>query len=83
MPLLFKYIRKIIRPKQYKYIRYRWKGDQIEIDADKNEINILVDEKELSERKKNWKPLSKEEEKGVLSKYADSVASASKGAVTT
>ena len=59
------------------------KGDQIEIDADKNEINILVDEKELSERKKNWKPLSKEEEKGVLSKYADSVASASKGAVTT
>ena len=59
------------------------KGDQIEIDADKNEINILVDEKELSERKKNWKPLSKDEEKGVLSKYADSVASASKGAVTT
>ena len=58
-------------------------GDQIEIDADKNEINILVDEKELSERKKNWKPLSKDEEKGVLSKYADSVASASKGAVTT
>ena len=54
------------------------KGDQIEIDADKNEINILVDEKELSERKKNWKPLSKDEEKGVLSKYADSVASASK-----
>ena len=59
------------------------KGDQIEIDADKNEINILVDEKELSERKKNWKPLSKDEEKGVLSKYADSVTSASKGAVTT
>ena len=59
------------------------KGDQIEIDADKNEINILIDEKELSERKKNWKPLSKDEEKGVLSKYADSVASASKGAVTT
>ena len=59
------------------------KGDQIEIDADKNEINILVDEKELSERKKNWKPLSKDEEKGVLSKYADSGASASKGAVTT
>ena len=42
-----------------------------------------IDEKELSERKKNWKPLSKDEEKGVLSKYADSVASASKGAVTT
>ena len=59
------------------------KGDQIEIDADKNEINILIDEKELSERKKNWKPLRKDEEKGVLSKYADSVASASKGAVTT
>tara|TARA_Y100001970_G_C14196973_1_gene838698 strand:- start:141 stop:1811 length:1671 start_codon:yes stop_codon:yes gene_type:complete len=59
------------------------KGDQIEIDADKNEINLLVDKNKLSERKKNWKQIVNEEEKGVLSKYADSVASASKGAVTT
>ena len=59
------------------------KGDKIEIDADKNEINLLVEENELSERKKNWKQVVNAEEKGVLSKYADSVASASKGAVTT
>ena len=59
------------------------KGDKIEIDADKNEINLLVEENELSERKKNWKQVVNGEEKGVLSKYADSVASASKGAVTT
>ena len=59
------------------------KGDKIEIDADKNEINLLVEESELSERKKNWKRVVNDEEKGVLSKYADSVASASKGAVTT
>ncbi|MFL2697693.1 MAG: dihydroxy-acid dehydratase [Gammaproteobacteria bacterium] len=58
-------------------------GDEIEIDADKNEINILIDEKELSERTKEWKPKERQEEKGVLSKYSNSVSSASKGAVTT
>jgi len=58
------------------------KGDEIRIDAEKNEVSLEVDEKILEVRKKNWKS-PKEESKGVLRKYAKMVGSASSGAVTT
>ena len=56
-------------------------GDAIHIDAEKNEINLIIEEDVLQKRKKKWiKP--KAENKGVLAKYCKSVGSASKGAVT-
>ena len=57
-------------------------GDEIRIDAEKNEVSLEVDEKTLEVRKKNWKR-PKEESQGVLRKYAKMVGSASSGAVTT
>ena len=57
-------------------------GDEIRIDAEKNEVSLEVDEKTLEARKKNWKS-PKEESQGVLRKYAKMVGSASSGAVTT
>ena len=58
------------------------KGDEIRIDAEKNEVSLEVDEKTLEDRKRNWKS-PKEESQGVLRKYAKMVGSASSGAVTT
>ena len=57
-------------------------GDEIRIDAEKNEVSLEVDEGTLEVRKKNWKS-PKEESQGVLRKYAKMVGSASSGAVTT
>ncbi len=58
-------------------------GDMIDIDVTKREINILVDEKEMQERKKKWKVPIPRYMRGVLAKYAKLVGSASKGAVTS
>ncbi len=57
-------------------------GDEIRIDAEKNEVSLEVDEKILELRKKNWQS-PKGESRGVLRKYAQMVGSASTGAVTT
>ena len=57
-------------------------GDEIRIDAEKNEVSLEVDLEILEVRKKNWKN-PKEESQGVLRKYAKMVGSASSGAVTT
>ena len=57
-------------------------GDEIRIDAEKNEVSLEVDQKTLEVRKRNWKS-PKEESQGVLRKYAKMVGSASSGAVTT
>ncbi len=57
-------------------------GDEIRIDAEKNEVSLEVDEKVLELRKKNWTS-PKGESRGVLRKYAQMVGSASSGAVTT
>ena len=58
-------------------------GDEIEIDAENNELNLLVNENVIAERKKKWVTLRREDVGGVLQKYAKSVSSASLGAVTT
>jgi dihydroxy-acid dehydratase len=57
-------------------------GDEIVIDAQKREINLLVDEEELIRRKKAWKQPKPRYTRGVLAKYQQQVRSASEGAVT-
>jgi dihydroxy-acid dehydratase len=57
-------------------------GDTIKISAEDNSINVLLSEEELSERKANWQAPALKHSKGILYKYAKSVASASKGCVT-
>ena len=56
-------------------------GDQIRIDVKARTLDLLVDEKELTARKKDFKPLSHKFTRGVLGKFSKLVGSASKGAV--
>ena len=57
-------------------------GDLIEIDAEKNSLELLISEEEYADRLKHYKPLPPKELRGVLAKYAALVATASEGAVT-
>lgn len=57
-------------------------GDKIKIDINKREMNLLVDESILNERRKNFTPKTKQIEKGYLTKYAKTVSGADKGAIT-
>ena len=57
-------------------------GDVISIDANKNEINLMVDDKTLLQREKKWQA-PKNQNVGVLAKYSKMVSSASKGAFTS
>ncbi len=57
-------------------------GDEIEIDAKKMQVNLLVDKKEIAKRKKAWKQPKSRYTRGVLAKYRKLVSSASEGAVT-
>ena len=57
-------------------------GDLIRIDAESNELILMVDEEILQERKRNLKNINTSPKKGVLAKYKHLVGSASKGAVT-
>ena len=43
-------------------------GDLVRIDVKKRTLDLLVDEKEMAERKKNFKPLSHKYTRGVLGK---------------
>ena len=55
-------------------------GDIIDIDIENGSLNLRIDEKELAERMKNFKPLEKEVS-GYLKRYRDQVTSASRGAI--
>lgn len=57
-------------------------GDSITIDANKRQINLNIAAAEMKKRFKAWKPLKPRYNYGVLKKYADTVSSASLGAVT-
>lgn len=57
-------------------------GDIITIDAIKNTIDFAVSDKELAQRKYNWKQPDLKHKKGVLYKYARTVSCASEGCVT-
>jgi dihydroxy-acid dehydratase len=57
-------------------------GDKITIDSEKGTIDVELDFEEVSLRKKSWTNPKPSPERGVLSKYARTVQSASQGAVT-
>lgn len=56
-------------------------GDRIRINTITRQLDLLVDEKDLVERKKLFKPVPHKYQRGVLAKYSKLVGSASKGAV--
>jgi len=57
-------------------------GDRIRIDAGARRMDLLVDEEELSQRQKAWKPNPARHRAGALAKYARLVGQAPGGAVT-
>ena len=57
-------------------------GDTIVIDAEKDLLTLEVEDEELNNRRAAWKKPIKKPSKGVLAKYAQSVKSASLGAIT-
>ena len=56
-------------------------GDLIRIDTIARTLDLLVDEAELVERRKNFKPVPHKYKRGVLANYSKVVGSASKGSV--
>ncbi len=56
-------------------------GDVIEIDIEKNTINMLVSEEELKARRAQWQPKPPKVTTGYLARYAKLVTSGSTGAV--
>jgi dihydroxy-acid dehydratase len=57
-------------------------GDRIKIDAQAKEINLCIDETEIQNRFKTWQKPTPNYTRGVLAKYAQTVQSASLGAIT-
>ena len=57
-------------------------GDKIRISAEDNAINVLISDQEIAARKAQWVAPALKHTKGILYKYAKTVASASKGCVT-
>ena len=57
-------------------------GDLIEIDAEKNSIELLIEDSVYEKRMQAYQPKPPKETRGVLAKYAAIVATASEGAVT-
>ncbi len=57
-------------------------GDTIIIDAETNELKLVIDEHEITRRLESWQQPAPRYTRGVLAKYAKLVSSASLGAVT-
>src|SRR6201986_668710 len=57
-------------------------GDRIRIDAAARRMDVLLDDSELAERRKAWKPRPPRHRAGALAKYAKLVGQAPGGAVT-
>jgi len=57
-------------------------GDQITIDAEAGTIDVDLSDDELAKRKAAWKPRGTDYNAGAIWKYAQTVGSAEKGAVT-
>ena len=57
-------------------------GDTIIIDAEKNELSLVINEHEMARRLEQWQQPEPRYTRGVLAKYAKLVSSASLGAVT-
>lgn len=57
-------------------------GDMITIDATKGTIDVALTDQELAARKASWKPREHMYQSGALWRYAQTVGSAEKGALT-
>ncbi|MGH9617015.1 MAG: dihydroxy-acid dehydratase [Acidobacteriaceae bacterium] len=57
-------------------------GDTIVFDIPKRELRLDVSDQELQSRMKNWQAPAPNSPRGVFRKYAESVSSAARGAVT-
>jgi len=57
-------------------------GDKIIIDAETGEINVDLSDDELAKRRAEWKPRQTDYNSGAIWKYAQTVGSAEKGALT-
>ena len=57
-------------------------GDAIVIDAVAHTIELMVDDAELAQRKKNWKAPEPRYTSGFLAKYAKLAQGAETGAIT-
>ncbi len=57
-------------------------GDSVTIDADAKQLSVALEDNELARRKAGWVKPPPREKRGVLAKYAQTVRSASEGAVT-
>ncbi|MGB2128421.1 MAG: dihydroxy-acid dehydratase [Flavicella sp.] len=57
-------------------------GDIIRISAEDNSINVLLSDEELAKRKEAWVAPEPKHKRGILYKYANTVATASEGCVT-
>ncbi len=57
-------------------------GDIITLDAEAGLIEVDLSDDELASRKEDWKPRENDHQSGTLWKYAQTVGSAEKGAVT-
>ncbi|KAI0558924.1 dihydroxy-acid dehydratase [Gracilaria domingensis] len=57
-------------------------GDIVRLEPKKKLLTVEIDDAEMELRRKSWTPYQKERTRGVLTKYAKLVSSASEGAVT-
>ena len=64
-------------------IAYVQEGDTIEIDVPARKLDVHIAPAELAKRKAAWKQPTLRYARGVMAKYANTVSSASEGAVTT
>ncbi len=58
-------------------------GDLVEIDVPARKLQVAIAPDELARRKAGWKPPAPRYARGVMAKYANTVSSASEGAVTS
>ena len=64
-------------------IAFVQEGDLIEVDVPARKLRVEIAPDELARRKAGWKPPAPRYARGVMAKYANTVSSASIGAVTT
>lgn len=57
-------------------------GDIVEIDADEGRLDVKLPKEEMERRAKNWRERQTDYQSGALWKYAQTVGTARKGAVT-
>ncbi|WP_438482034.1 dihydroxy-acid dehydratase [Oleiharenicola lentus] len=58
-------------------------GDTIEIDVPARKLQVLVSDEEFAKRRQGWKAPEPRYKRGVMAKYANTVSTASEGAVTS